>query len=111
MWKWQAEGEAKGVVVLIHSAYEEHQRYAWQIEKWRRNGFHVYMGDLPGHGTLASPDSVHREPFLNMIRQLPNYCACQRERVCRSSFLDTDLALRSPSMPCQNSAIPWLAPY
>ncbi|MFP3421944.1 alpha/beta hydrolase, partial [Bacillus sp. SIMBA_161] len=63
MWKWQAEGEAKGVVVLIHSAYEEHQRYAWQIEKWRRNGFHVYMGDLPGHGTQASPDSVHREPF------------------------------------------------
>ncbi len=64
MWKWQAEGEAKGVVVLIHSAYEEHQRYAWQIEKWRRNGFHVYMGDLPGHGTQASPDSVHREPFF-----------------------------------------------
>ncbi len=63
MWKWQAEGEAKGVVVLIHSAYEEHQRYAWQIENWRRNGFHVYMADLPGHGTQASPDSVHRESF------------------------------------------------
>ncbi|MDE4083969.1 alpha/beta hydrolase [Planococcus maritimus] len=64
MWKWQAEGDAKGVIVLIHSAYEEHKRYAWQIEKWRRNGFHVYMGDLPGHGTQAGADSVHREQFF-----------------------------------------------
>ncbi|MGM0897351.1 MAG: alpha/beta hydrolase [Bacillota bacterium] len=64
MWKWQAEGDAKGVIVLIHSAYEEHKRYAWQIEKWRRSGFHVYMGDLPGHGTQATDDSVHREQFF-----------------------------------------------
>ncbi|MEZ0479800.1 alpha/beta hydrolase [Planococcus sp. SSTMD024] len=64
MWKWQAEGDAKGVIVLIHSAYEEHKRYAWQIEKWRRSGFHVYMGDLPGHGTQAADDSVHREQFF-----------------------------------------------
>lgn len=64
MWKWQAEGEATGVIVLIHSAYEEHKRYAWQIEQWRRSGFHVYMGDLPGHGTLAAADSVHRETFF-----------------------------------------------
>ena len=64
MWKWQAEGEAKGVIVIIHSAYEEHRRYAWQIEKWRRNGFHVYMGDLPGHGTQAAGDAVHREQFF-----------------------------------------------
>lgn len=64
MWKWQAEGDAKGIIVLIHSAYEEHKRYAWQIEKWRRSGFHVYMGDLPGHGTQATDDSVHREQFF-----------------------------------------------
>ncbi|MBT2582577.1 alpha/beta hydrolase [Planococcus sp. ISL-109] len=64
MWKWLAEGEAKGVVVLIHNAYEEHRRYAWQIEKWRTNGFHVYMGDLPGHGIQASEDGVHREHFF-----------------------------------------------
>lgn len=64
MWKWQAVGEAKGVIVLIHSAYEEHRRYAWQIEKWRTNGFHVYMGDLPGHGTQAFQDGVHQEPFF-----------------------------------------------
>ncbi|RAZ66269.1 alpha/beta hydrolase [Planococcus maitriensis] len=63
MWKWQAEGDAKGIIVLIHSAYEEHKHYAWQIEQWRRNGFHVYMGDLPGHGTQAADDPVHREQF------------------------------------------------
>lgn len=63
MWKWQAEGEAKAVVVLVHSAYEQHLRYAWQIEKWRLAGFHVYTGDLPGHGVNASEDKVHRESF------------------------------------------------
>ncbi|MGB6407443.1 MAG: alpha/beta hydrolase [Planococcus donghaensis] len=63
MWKWQAEGTAKAVVVLIHSAYEQHMRYAWQIEKWRSVGFHVYTGDLPGHGKNAGADNVHRESF------------------------------------------------
>lgn len=64
MWKWQAVGEARGVAVLIHSAYEEHRRYAWQIEKWRTSGFDVYMGDLPGHGIHAAQDGVHREHFF-----------------------------------------------
>ncbi|ANU25824.1 alpha/beta hydrolase [Planococcus versutus] len=63
MWKWQAEGTAKAVVVLVHSAYEQHLRYVWQIEKWRLAGFHVYTGDLPGHGINASGDKVHRESF------------------------------------------------
>ncbi len=63
MWKWQAEGTAKAVVVLVHSAYEQHMRYTWQIEKWRLAGFHVYTGDLPGHGINASEDKVHRESF------------------------------------------------
>lgn len=64
MWKWEAEGTAKGVVVLVHNVFEEHRRYAWQIESWRRNGFHVYMGDLAGHGTKAFEDGVHRERFF-----------------------------------------------
>ncbi|AQU78871.1 MULTISPECIES: alpha/beta hydrolase [Planococcus] len=63
MWKWQAEGSAKAVVVFIHSAYEQHLRYAWQIEKWRSAGFDVYTGDLPGHGKNAGADKVHRESF------------------------------------------------
>lgn len=63
MWKWQAEGTAKATVVLIHSAYEQHLRYAWQIEKWRAAGFDVYMADLPGHGKNAGADKVHRESF------------------------------------------------
>lgn len=50
MWKWEAEGQAKAVVVFIHSAYEHHRRYAWLIEKLRMSGMHVITGDLPGHG-------------------------------------------------------------
>ena len=29
MWKWEAEGQPKAVVVIIHSAYEHHRWYAW----------------------------------------------------------------------------------
>ena len=50
MWKWEADGQARGVAVVIHSAYEHHRRYAWLIEELRSRGFHVIAGDLPGHG-------------------------------------------------------------
>ena len=48
MWKWEAEGEPKAVVVMVHGAMEHHRRYGWLIEIWRLSGFHVIMGDLPG---------------------------------------------------------------
>lgn len=63
MWKWESIGPAKAVIVLVHSAYEHHLRYAWQIDQWRGENFHVIMGDLPGHGESAAKDAVHREPF------------------------------------------------
>lgn len=63
MWKWESVGPAKAVVVLIHNAYEHHLRYAWQIEEWRTAGFHVIMGDLPGHGADVSQEKVHNESF------------------------------------------------
>lgn len=63
MWKWESIGPAKAVVVLVHSAYEHHLRYAWQIDNWRGANFHVIMGDLPGHGENTENDTVHRESF------------------------------------------------
>ncbi|WKA56081.1 alpha/beta fold hydrolase [Planococcus shixiaomingii] len=63
MWKWEAAGQAKAVVVLIHNAYEHHLRYAWQIEQWRSLNFHVIMGDLPGHGEGLDVELVHEESF------------------------------------------------
>ncbi|OIJ18175.1 phospholipase [Anaerobacillus alkalidiazotrophicus] len=49
MWEWEAK-EAKGVFVIVHGANEYHVRYKWLIEKLNNSGFHVVMGDLPGHG-------------------------------------------------------------
>lgn len=63
MWKWQAEGQAKAVIVIIHSAYEHHLRYAWQIKEWRSSGFEVVMGDLPGHGKNGTIQKAHSESF------------------------------------------------
>ena len=63
MWKWDAEGQPKAVVAIFHSAYEHHAWYAWLIEKLRSSGFHVVMGDLPGHGEQAKNHRYHDEEF------------------------------------------------
>lgn len=63
MWKWEADEQPKAVVAIIHSAYEEHRWYAWLIEKLRSAGFHVVMGDLPGHGDASKYARYHDEDF------------------------------------------------
>ncbi|MFD1030334.1 alpha/beta fold hydrolase [Metaplanococcus flavidus] len=70
MWKWQAEGQAKAVIVLVHSAYEHHLRYGWQIEQWRSAGFHVVMGDLAGHGKSRSSDKPHMASFATYEKDI-----------------------------------------
>ncbi len=72
MWKWEAEGQAKAVVAIVHNAYEHHNRYAWLIQKLRSGGFHVVTGDLPGHGT-ESGRKIHDESFdeyVNYVKKL-----------------------------------------
>lgn len=49
MWKWETE-DPRGVFVIVHGTGEHHGRYNWLIDKWLSQGFHVVMGDLPGHG-------------------------------------------------------------
>ncbi len=63
MWKWEAERQPKAVVAIFHSAYEHHAWYAWLIEKLRSSGYHVVMGDLPGHGALSRSGRYHDEDF------------------------------------------------
>lgn len=63
MWKWEADGHPKAVIAIIHSAYEHHRWYAWLIEKLRTEGFHVVMGDLPGHGEQYKYSRFHDEDF------------------------------------------------
>lgn len=63
MWKWEAEGQAKAVIAIVHSAYEHHRWYAWLIEKLRLEGFHIVMGDLPGHGEQYKFARQHEEEF------------------------------------------------
>lgn len=67
MWKWDAEGQPKAVVAIVHSAYEHHSRYAWFIQKLRSSNFHVVMGDLPGHGAQATQQG-HEEKFDTYVQ-------------------------------------------
>lgn len=73
MWKWESDGQPKAVIVIIHSAFEYHRWYAWLIEKFRTEGFHVVMGDLPGHEEGSKYTRVHDElieEYLLYIKQL-----------------------------------------
>lgn len=63
MWKWEADGQPKGIAVIVHNAYENHRRYAWLIEELRSRGFHVIAGDLPGHGEESKHRKAHDEPI------------------------------------------------
>ncbi|MFD1739259.1 alpha/beta hydrolase [Bacillus salitolerans] len=66
MWKWEADNP-KGVIVIVHGAAEHHGRYRWLIEMWRCEGYHVIMGDLPGHGTTSRSQRGHINSFDEYI--------------------------------------------
>lgn len=72
VWKWEAEGQPKAVVVIIHSAYEHHSRHAWLIQRLRSGGFHVVTGDLPGHGaeTGRSIHDEHISEYSDFVKKL-----------------------------------------
>ncbi|MEK4028396.1 MULTISPECIES: alpha/beta hydrolase [Bacillaceae] len=73
MWKWETEQQPKGVIVMIHGAMEHHGRYGWLIEMWRRNGFHVVMGDLPGQGMTSRAKRGHISSFNEYIEEVKDW--------------------------------------
>lgn len=73
MWKWEAEGEAKAVIVIVHGAMEHHRRYGWLIEMWRLAGFHVIMGDLPGQGMTTRSRRGHIDSFDEYIFEVKDW--------------------------------------
>ncbi|MEH7106320.1 MULTISPECIES: alpha/beta hydrolase [Bacillaceae] len=73
MWKWEAEGGAKGVIVIVHGAMEHHRRYGWLIEMWRSSGFHVIMADLPGQGMTTRSRRGHIDSFDEYIIEVKDW--------------------------------------
>lgn len=73
MWKWEADGEAKAVIVMIHGALEHHRRYGWVIEMWRSSGFHIIMGDLPGQGLTTRSNRGHIDSFDEYINEVNDW--------------------------------------
>jgi lysophospholipase len=73
MWKWEAEGEAKAVIVMVHGAMEHHRRYDWLIQNWRLAGFHVVMGDLPGQGMTNRSRRGHIHSFDEYLLEVKNW--------------------------------------
>ncbi|MDN3018155.1 alpha/beta hydrolase [Paenibacillus sp. BSR1-1] len=73
MWKWEAEGDAKAVIVMVHGAMEHHRRYGWLIEMWRSSGFHVIMADLPGQGMTTRANRGHIDSFDDYIIEVKDW--------------------------------------
>lgn len=73
MWKWEADQNAKAVIVIVHGAMEHHRRYGWLIEMWRSSGFHVVMGDLPGQGMTTRARRGHIEKFEEYMTEVKEW--------------------------------------
>lgn len=70
---WEADGEGKGVMIIVHGAMEHHGRYGWLIEMWRSAGFHVIAGDLPGQGLTTRSHRGHVDSFDEYIEELKRW--------------------------------------
>lgn len=73
MRKWEAIGNAKAVMVIVHGAMEHQGRYGWLIEMWRTNGYHVIVGDLPGQGMTTRSQRGHIESFDEYIEEVKGW--------------------------------------
>ena len=91
MWKWEAEGQPKAVVVIVHNAYEHHSRYAWFIQKLRSSNFHVVMGDLPGHGEQEGR-TIHDEKFKIYVKYVKKLLDIGMQMGCLCLLLGMVLA-------------------
>ena len=63
MWKWETDKEPKGVIVVVHDMLEHHDYYTELIFQFRRRGYHVVTGDLPGHGQTTRLNKGHINSF------------------------------------------------
>lgn len=70
MWKWETENEPKGVVVIVHDLLEHHEYYDELIVQLRRDGYHVVIGDLPGHGQTTRVNKGHISSFEQYTERL-----------------------------------------
>jgi lysophospholipase len=73
MWKWEADGNAKAVIIMIHGAMEHHGRYKWLSQMWRSAGYHVIMGDLPGQGMTTRAFRGHIESFDDYLKEVKSW--------------------------------------
>ncbi len=73
MWKWEIEGKAKGIVVILHDMLEHHEYYLDLISKFNSEGYHALIGDLPGHGQTTRINKGHVEDFKQYIDRLKEW--------------------------------------
>ncbi|WP_050616128.1 alpha/beta hydrolase [Bacillus testis] len=73
MYKWEAEGDAKAVIVIVHGAMEHQGRYKWLVEMWRSAGYHVIMGDLPGQGLTTRARRGHINSFDEYLIEVKDW--------------------------------------
>lgn len=73
MWKWETENEPRGVVVIVHDLLEHHEYYSDLTVKLRRDGYHVIIGDLPGHGQTTRVNKGHINSFDQYVERVTEW--------------------------------------
>lgn len=79
MWKWETSEAPRGVVVVIHDMLEHHDYYTSLIFRFRRLGYHVVTGDLPGHGQTTRLNKGHINSFSQYIERITEWYEIARK--------------------------------
>ncbi|MFK7731464.1 MAG: alpha/beta fold hydrolase, partial [Pseudomonadales bacterium] len=78
--RWEAQGEARAVVLLVHGMGEHCQRYDVLANTLAKHSISVCAFDLPGHGQspgipgFVEHFSDHVDAVLAYREQLSDYC-------------------------------------
>jgi alpha-beta hydrolase superfamily lysophospholipase len=77
--KWAAQGEVKGVLVIMHGLKDYSARYAHLAERAAAAGFDVYAFDLRGHGRSAGP-RVAPDDWNDYVDDLDRFLASVEQK-------------------------------
>lgn len=62
----------RATIILVHGAFEHMGRYKELVERFRRDGFSVIYGDLPGQG-LSDGKKGHIRSFGDYVETIQSW--------------------------------------
>lgn len=99
-----AEFPGKPLILLLHGAFEKHQKLLPWAELWRGAGYDTALMDLPGHGQSDPPAAVTFDAYIEELRQLMTGSFARRRVVIAGDSFGGLLGIALGNHPPANMA-------